>query len=112
MLPRGVGRPLEDLVALAAGERMTLAIDPTPVDVALRDGSTVRVRPVVETDQDGLRALLDRLSPESRWLRFFSAGANLDAMARWAASRAGGRGYGVVAVAGRSGSSATPPTCG
>ena len=70
------------------------------VDVALRDGSTVRVRPVTEADQDGLRELLERLSPESRWLRFFSAGADLDRMARWAATRGAGRGYGVVATAG------------
>jgi acetyl coenzyme A synthetase (ADP forming)-like protein len=70
------------------------------VDVALRDGSTVRVRPVVESDLDGLRALLDHLSDESRWLRFFSAGVDLDQMARWAATRAGGKGNGVVACAG------------
>ncbi len=79
---------------------MTLAVDPTAVDVALRDGSTVHVRPVRESDQEALRALLGRLSPESRWLRFFSAGANLDAMARWGATRAKGRGYGVVATVG------------
>ncbi|MDA0165013.1 GNAT family N-acetyltransferase [Solirubrobacter ginsenosidimutans] len=70
------------------------------VDVALRDGSTVRVRPVVAGDYDQLRALLGSLSPESRWLRFFSAGVDLDTMARRAASRGSGRGYGVVATVG------------
>ena len=53
-----------------------------PVDVALRDGSTVRLRRVRDTDVEALRALLDRLSDQSRWLRFFSASPDLDAMAR------------------------------
>jgi len=70
------------------------------VDVALRDGSTVAVRPVAESDYEQLRELLGGLSDESRWLRFFSSGADLDVMARWAASRGNGRGYGVVAVSG------------
>jgi acetyl coenzyme A synthetase (ADP forming)-like protein len=76
------------------------AVITAPVDVALRDGSTVRVRPVVEADLDGLRALLDRLSDQSRWLRFFSAAVDLDKMARRAVMRAGGYGNGVVACAG------------
>src|SRR4051794_29231083 len=63
-------------------------------DVALRDGSTVRVRPVRHEDEPELRALLDRLSEDSRWLRFFTAGANLDRKAEWAASMSGGRGVG------------------
>lgn len=71
-----------------------------PVDVALRDGSTVRVRRVAEADRDELRALLGGLSPESLWLRFFTAGVNLDEMARWGATEGAGRGYGIVAVAG------------
>jgi acetyl coenzyme A synthetase (ADP forming)-like protein len=79
---------------------MTVPLAPRSVDVALRDGSTVRVRPVTETDQDELRALLDHLSPEARWLRFFSARVDLDRMAHWAATEGGGRGYGVVATAG------------
>src|SRR4051812_12159990 len=66
-------------------------------DVALRDGSTVRVRPVRHEDEPELRALLDRLSEDSRWLRFFTAGANLDRKAEWAASMSGGRGFGAVA---------------
>jgi acetyl coenzyme A synthetase (ADP forming)-like protein len=80
---------------------MTVAGEPpAAVDVALRDGSTVRVRPVTEADHDALRALLGSMSDTSRWLRFFSAGADLDTMARWAATRGAGRGYGVVATAG------------
>jgi acetyl coenzyme A synthetase (ADP forming)-like protein len=69
-------------------------------DVALRDGSTVRVRPVRASDEHELRELLDRLSDESRWLRFFSAGVDLDRKARWAASEGAGHGYGVVATLG------------
>ena len=44
------------------------------VDVALRDGSTVRIRPVRPEDRDGLRALLGGLSDDARWMRFLSAG--------------------------------------
>jgi len=52
-------------------------------DVVLRDGSTIRVRPVLPEDRDRVRAHLERLSPESRILRFFTAAANLD----WVADR-------------------------
>jgi acetyl coenzyme A synthetase (ADP forming)-like protein len=79
---------------------MTVVGELAAVDVALRDGSTVRVRPVVDDDYAQLRELLGSLSVESRWLRFFSAGVDLDTMAHWAASRGSGRGYGVVATAG------------
>ena len=34
-------------------------------DIVLRDGSTIRVRPVRATDRDGLLAFLEALSPES-----------------------------------------------
>ena len=54
-------------------------------DVALRDGSTVHVRPVRREDQAAIAALLRGLSEESRYLRFFSGGANLDRVAREAA---------------------------
>ena len=41
-------------------------------DVVLRDGSTVRVRMMRPGDEPGLLGLLQSLSEESRWLRFFS----------------------------------------
>lgn len=41
-------------------------------DVVLRDGSTVRIRVMRSSDEDGLFALLTSLSEESRWLRFYS----------------------------------------
>jgi acyl-CoA synthetase (NDP forming)/GNAT superfamily N-acetyltransferase len=69
-----------------------------PVDVALRDGSTVRVRLVRPDDFDGLRALLGGMSEESRWLRFLTAAADLDGAARFAAEP--GDGAGLVVTAG------------
>src|SRR5215217_1695267 len=54
-------------------------------DIVLRDGSTVHVRPTTAADVARLRDFLDSLSDESRWFRFFSAGANLDRAARSAA---------------------------
>jgi acetyl coenzyme A synthetase (ADP forming)-like protein len=41
-------------------------------DVVLRDGSTVHVRRSHKGDEKGLLELLDGLSEESRWFRFFS----------------------------------------
>jgi acetate---CoA ligase (ADP-forming) len=41
-------------------------------DVVLRDGSTVRVRRMLPTDDQALLGLFTSLSEESRWLRFFS----------------------------------------
>ena len=56
-----------------------------PVDVALKDGSTVRVREVQRRDVDGLRELLAGMSENSRWLRFLSTGVDLDRAAAAAA---------------------------
>ena len=44
-------------------------------DVVLRDGSTLRLRPVRLADAEGLRDLHDRLSRESLYFRFFSVPA-------------------------------------
>jgi acetyl coenzyme A synthetase (ADP forming)-like protein len=52
------------------------------VDLALRDGSTVRVRPVQPTDRASIACFLEGLSTESRYLRFFSASVNLEAESR------------------------------
>jgi len=71
----------------------------TPVDVALRDGSTVRVRPVRAADADRLQTLFAELSDRSRWMRFLSAGADLDRAAQAAAMPAPG-GAGLVVTAG------------
>jgi acetyl coenzyme A synthetase (ADP forming)-like protein len=50
----------------------------TPCDVVLRDGSTVQLRPVRPKDAEALRELYDRLSPESRYRRFFGFVGRLD----------------------------------
>jgi acetyl coenzyme A synthetase (ADP forming)-like protein len=47
-------------------------------DVVLRDGSTLRLRPVRPDDADGLRALHDRLSAASLRFRFFSVRRDSD----------------------------------
>jgi len=52
-------------------------------DVALRDGSTVHVRPARRDDRQAVLEFLRELSPDSRMLRFFTASANLE----WAADR-------------------------
>ncbi len=41
-------------------------------DVVLADGGTVRIRPIRPDDAPGHRALFGRLSPETRYYRFFS----------------------------------------
>lgn len=55
------------------------------VDVALRDGSPVHVRPVRAEDLPALRRFLDGLSASSRRMRFFTGAADMGAAARWAA---------------------------
>jgi len=70
------------------------------VDIALRDGATVRVRPTVAGDEGALRDFLDGLSIDSRWLRFFSAATDLNRAARHMAELEPEHGRGLVAVAG------------
>ncbi|MDW5598659.1 GNAT family N-acetyltransferase [Conexibacter stalactiti] len=55
------------------------------VDVALRDGAPIHVRPVRADDLPAVRAFLESLSADSRRLRFFTPAADLAAAARWAA---------------------------
>ncbi|MGZ5356127.1 MAG: N-acetyltransferase family protein [Solirubrobacterales bacterium] len=74
--------------------------DVTEVHVALRDGSTVRVRPVVPADAPALREFLAALSDDSRRLRYFSLGVNLDGAAESAAAGDRPRGYGLIATTG------------
>src|SRR5215207_1146267 len=73
----------------------------TAADAVLIDGATVGVRPVRPEDEPALAALLGGMSDRSRWLRFFSATADLGAAARQAAGGPGAGG--VVAVAGEGG---------
>jgi GNAT superfamily N-acetyltransferase len=70
------------------------------VDLALRDGSTVHVRPVRDADRPELEAFLERLSIESRYLRFFSGSVNVDAESRRFADVDYRDRYGIVATTG------------
>ena len=69
-------------------------------DVALRDGSTVRIRPVQRQDEDAVRRFLSGLSEESRWFRFFTGAQNLERGARWATQVDYRDHYGLVASTG------------
>src|SRR5690349_6235284 len=70
------------------------------VHVALRDGSTAHVRPVVPADAPALRTFLQNLSENSRWLRFFSLGVDLDRAAERAAAGDRPEGYGLIVTTG------------
>lgn len=48
-------------------------------DVVLRDGGTAQVRPIVPDDADRLVAFFDRVSDESKYLRFFAPHPQLSA---------------------------------
>jgi acetyl coenzyme A synthetase (ADP forming)-like protein len=65
-------------------------------DVALRDGSTVHVRPVQAGDATRIERFLDALSADARWFRFFSGATDVSGTARWLADMQAGTG--LVAV--------------
>ena len=67
------------------GAPSAAALAAREVDVALRDGAPIHVRPVRRDDLPALRAFLEGLSATSRRLRFFTGAADLGAAARWAA---------------------------
>jgi acetyl coenzyme A synthetase (ADP forming)-like protein len=69
-------------------------------DVALRDGSTVHVRPVRSADRSVVREFLGHLSEDSRAFRFFSGAVNLDQAADWATDVDYAARYGLVATLG------------
>src|SRR5215468_10892636 len=57
---------------------MPLPVSEWSCDVVLRDGSTVRLRPVRPDDVEALRELYDQLSSESRYRRFFGFVPKMD----------------------------------
>jgi RimJ/RimL family protein N-acetyltransferase len=59
-----------------------------PREVPLRDGRTVRVRPILPTDEDELLQAFDRMKPEARYMRFMSSirHANVDRLHKVLAS--------------------------
>ena len=69
------------------------------VDIALRDGSTLHVRPVTAQDGPEVLAFLRSLSPESVSLRFFGQ-ANLELAADWAVDVDYANRFGLVATIG------------
>ena len=69
-------------------------------DVVLRNGSTVRVRPVRAEDHDGLVVFLRGLSSDSIFFRFFSGSVDLEKAARWAVDVDYRNRYGLVATSG------------
>ncbi len=69
-------------------------------DAPLRDGSTIRVRPIRSTDRDEVRDFYERLSPESRVFRFMSGGVDLGRVADWAVDVDYRDRYGLIATRG------------
>ena len=76
---------MPDVVPPNATVPSAAALAARAVDVALRDGAPIHVRPVVADDLPALRTFLEALSADSRRLRFFTPAADLAAAARWAA---------------------------
>jgi len=73
------------------------------VDVVLRDGSTIGLRPVRPSDEASLREFFDRLDPDSQSFRFFSGAANLGQIAQEMARVDYVSRYGIVASRGEEG---------
>jgi acetyl coenzyme A synthetase (ADP forming)-like protein len=69
-------------------------------DVALRDGSTVHIRPVRPDDREALLGFLRSLSIDSLTLRFFSPAVNLAALAEQETNVDYARTYGLLATTG------------
>ena len=72
-------------------------------DVVMRDGRTVRVRPVRREDEGGIVGLLRGMSEDSIHTRFFSSKVNFEKEAGSAVSVDYGARYGVVALIGAEG---------
>lgn len=83
-------------MATDAGAPSPSAFPADGVDVALRDGGVVHIREVAPDDQPRLAALLNALDPEDRRLRFFTAGVNVERMAKYAAEVEERNGAGLV----------------
>src|SRR6266511_6074704 len=78
-------RRTPEMAGATAAPPSEAALAAREVDVALRDGAPVHVRPVRPDDLPALRAFLGALSPSSQRLRWFTGAADVDAAARWAA---------------------------
>jgi len=88
--------------SVAPDKRAVAAARPAPagaVDIALRNGSSLRLRPVAAADEPELRRFLATLDERDRALRFFTAAADLDRAAHLCACVERGDGWGIVALA-------------
>jgi ribosomal protein S18 acetylase RimI-like enzyme len=65
---------------------------------SMRDGRPLLLRHVAADDEPALLTFMQALSPDSRRLRFFSAGCDLDEAAHWAASADGSDRIGILAT--------------
>jgi RimJ/RimL family protein N-acetyltransferase len=90
-VPAAAGKPQRPTPHRDAPER--------EVDVALRGGSTLHVRPVRESDAAAMRAFFGALSPESIGLRFFGM-PNVDWVTSWAIDTEHEHRYALVATSG------------
>ncbi len=72
---------------------------PPAVDVALRDGSTIHVRPAAAEDRPAIETFLHSLSPEAIGFRFFGA-VDLSWAAGWSTDMEGSDGLALVATSG------------
>ncbi len=96
-----MGTSSASVLSLTASSRTEAAYPAErEADVALRDGSTVHVRPVRADDEGALNAFLEALDPDSRMFRFFSGGVDLRAAARDMATVDYGQRYGLLAIRG------------
>jgi acetyltransferase len=81
---------------------VTPAPDPGVPPVARRttlpDGEPIALRDVGVGDEAVLHGLLERVTGDSRWFRFFSGGADIDAAARLGATTDGVRSLGLLAT--------------
>src|SRR6516162_9688992 len=73
------------------------------VDVLLRDGSTVRVRPIRAEDKGAIIDFYRGLSLESLAFRFFSGSADLESLSNLAIDVDYSGRYGLVAIRGSEG---------
>jgi acetate---CoA ligase (ADP-forming) len=69
------------------------------VDVALRDGSSIHVRPVQDADRGAIRTFYDNLSSESLWFRFLGL-PPLDWVTNWSVDVDYADRYALVATVG------------
>ena len=82
------------------------------VDVALRDGKSIHIRPVQEVDRTAIRGFFERLSTDSLWFRFLGL-PSLDWVTDWSVDVDYADRYALVATAAQSSRSwRTAPTSG